>query len=96
MPKASTLTVALNVKDIKEYSVLLATEQLRKCDSESEDTRNILIDDILGKSGDVLRLCVALAKGIDLQELSDDTLLKASQSLDVCVHSFEEFAVVKK
>ena len=94
MPKASTLTVAVNVKDIKEYSVLLATEQLRICDSE--DTRDILIDDILGKSGDVLRLCIALAKGIDLHELSDDTLLKASHSLDVCVRSFEEFAVVHK
>ncbi len=94
MPKASTLTVALNVKDIKAYSVLLATEQLRICDSE--DTQDILIDDILGKSGDVLRLYLALAKGIDLQELSDDTLLKASHSLDVCVCSFEDFAVVHK
>ena len=98
-PKESTFsnteTVQISRRAVHDISVLLANGDL-KSNSEDDNTRNILADDILDKSGQLIRFCVALAKGICQEKLSDETLLKASEAVDASVKNFEEFACIRK
>ncbi len=98
-PKASRCTNAETVpitwREVHDISVLLANGDL-KSNSDDDNTRNILVDDILDKSGQLIRFCVALAKGICQEQLLDETLLKASEAVDSSVQNFEQFACIRK
>ncbi len=98
-PKASrctsTETVQITWREVQDISVLLAAGEL-KTNSDHDNTRNILLDDIFDKSGQLIHFCVALAKGICQEQLSDETLLKANQAVESSVHNFEQFACLWK
>ncbi len=90
--------IEISWREVQDISVLLASGEL-KTDAntaDDDDTCNILIDDIFEKSGVLIRFCVALAKGICQEKLTDDTLLQASEAVAEGVRNFEQFASLRK
>ncbi len=93
-PKASTTTVLFSESDISQICVQLVREELSSHDSD--DTVDLVANETLGKSGEIIAFCVALAKAIVSGKLSDENLLKAHEAVQQCATLFEDFATLRR